>query len=208
MTTLTTTFDTETTTRAPDRNLPQKMGRALWLPMWVMGLMLYVVGMSLAGAHAAAIAAGDSPSRIAELTHLQPAFQFLAFTAMFSAISFAIARILGEFRIGGGAVQEAVGVPVQTLRMPTIAKAFIGLMAMAMMIIVGAVVLHFVVAASIAGGSEYALGHSAQWAIWLQAARRFGMHLYLFAIGLGLAAIIYVLRFQANRITDIAAAKH
>lgn len=74
-----------------------------------------------------------------------------------------------------------------------------------MMIILGAVVLHIVAGVAIAGGSTWALANSEQWSTWLEGARRFGVALYLFAIALGLATIIQVLRFQAVRIREVAA---
>jgi hypothetical protein len=57
----------------------------------------------------------------------------IGFAAVFAAISFAIARILGAFRKGGGDVQEAAGTEVRTLKMPLTAKLFIAVMAMGMM---------------------------------------------------------------------------
>jgi hypothetical protein len=128
---------------------------------------------------------------------------FLGFAAVFSAISFAIARILGEFRVGGGSVQEAAGTEVKTLEMPAIAKAFIIFMMMAMMLILAAVVAHVVVGIGVNNG-DVSLLDSEQWALWLEAARRLGVSLYLFGIGLGLATIITVLRYQSFRIREIA----
>ena len=198
------TFDIETTEHALDRNLPQRVGGKLWKPMLAMALMGFAVGIVLTAVRANAIAQGDSPSTIASLGHFVPAAMFLGFASVFAAISFAIARILGEFRTGGGAVQETAGVPVETLRMPPTAKAFIGLMAMAMMTILAGVVAHIVIGAQVASGSASALADSEQWAIWLEGVRRFGVALYLFAIALGLGTIIHVLRFQAIRIRELA----
>ena len=128
---------------------------------------------------------------------------FFGFAAVFGAISFAIAKILGEFRIGGGSIQEAVGGDVQTLKMPGTAKAFILLMAMAMMIILAAVVGHVVAGVSIGAGDWTAI-QAEQWTIWLEAARRFGTVLYLFAIMLGLVTIAKVIRYQTFRIRQVA----
>lgn len=198
------TFDIETTDHALNRNLPQRVGSKLWKPMLVMALMGFAVGIVLAAVRASAIANGDAVSTIVSLQHFVPAAMFIGFASVFAAISFAIARILGEFRTGGGAVQETAGVPVETLKMPPTAKAFIALMAMAMMIILAGVVAHIVVGAQIASGSASALADSEQWAVWLEGIRRFGVALYLFAIALGLGTIIHVLRFQAIRIRELA----
>ena len=65
--------------------------------------------------------------------------------------------------------------------MPGTAKVFIAVMAMAMMTLIGAVVLHVVVGVAIAGDSGYALSRSTQWSFWLEGARRTGIALYLLA---------------------------
>ncbi len=196
-------FTTETTSHAPDWIMPQKAGRALWLPMFVMALMAFAVGFILAIIRADMISTGDDALQIAAFGHYIPAAMFAGFAAVFAAISFAIAKILGEFRVGGGSVQEAAGGDVKTLKMPGTAKAFIGLMAMAMMVIVGAVVLHVVAGVSIAAGDWSAI-KAEQWTIWLEAARRFGVVLYLFSITFGLVTIAKVIRFQTFRIRQVA----
>jgi hypothetical protein len=198
------TFKTKTTTKAPAEILPQKAGRRLWLPMFVMALMAFAVGIILAFVRADAVSSGNAQD-VAALGQFVSGFMFLGFASVFAAISFAIARILGEFRTGGGRVQEASGSLVKTLTMPGTAKGFLVLMMMATMLILAAVVLHFLVGAAIAGGSAWALANSEQWSIWLEGGRRFGVSLHLFAIALGLATIIQVLRFQAVRIREVAA---
>lgn len=196
-------FRYEVTDRAQGLNLPQRIGKALWLPMLAMALMAFPIGVILSGVRANEIATGGEADTIAALGHFVPAVNFLGFASVFAAISFAIARILGEFRTGGGKVQEAAGRRVETLKMPITAKLFIGLMAMAMMTLVATVVLHFIVGGVIAGGSASALADSEQWAIALEGVRRFGVATYLLAIAFGLSTIITVLRFQAVRIREL-----
>ena len=195
-------FDTETTSKAPDRNAPQKAGRALWAPMLAMALMGFAVCIILTIVRANAIDDGTDPVWIAQLGQYIPAAMFFGFASVFAAISFAIARILGEFRVGGGSVQQASGSQVRTLQMPATAKAFLGLMMMAMMIVLGAVVAHVVVGVVI-GNGDLSPVSTEQWTLWLEAARRFGVSLYLFAIALGLATIITVVRFQSIRIREV-----
>jgi hypothetical protein len=197
-------FDVEVSDRALGYNLPQRLGRALWFPMLVMALMAFPTGVVLGAIRAEAIATGGSGKAIAALGQFTPAANFLGFAAVFAAISFAIARILGAFRVGGGQVQEAARWSVQTLRMPWTAKVFLGVMAMAMMILLGAVALHVIVGSAIANDSAYALAKVPQWSIWLEGARRIGIALYLLAISFGLATIITVLRFQSVRIRELA----
>jgi hypothetical protein len=196
-------FHVEVSDRGLGPNLPQRLGRALWLPMLAMALMAFPAGVTLGAIRAHAIATGGSARTIAELGQFSIAANFLGFASVFAAISFAIARILGAFRIGGGRVQEAAGGPVQTLRMPWTAKVFLGLMAIAMMTLLGAVALHVAIGASIAGNSAYALGHVAQWGFWLEGARRIGIALYLLGIAFGLASIVTVIRFQSVRIGEL-----
>jgi hypothetical protein len=202
MTTTTHEFNTETSKKALDVNLPQRVGGKLWAPAFAMSLAGFVVGMILAIVKATAIADGDAVLA-ASLNNYGIAAMFFGFTMVFTGISFAIARILGEFRVGGGRTQEAAGSEVKTLEMPTTAKAFIGLMAMAMMILMAAVIAHVVVGVQI-NAETMTLVDAEQWDLWLEAARRFAVSLYLFAIALGLGTIIYVIRYQTIRIREIA----
>lgn len=199
----TSSFDTTTTVKAPNRILPQKAGRKLWAPMLAMAGMGFVAAAVLTVARAIEINDLGGASTIAAYGHFVTAAMFVGFATVFAAISFAIARILGEFRVGGGGVQEAAGGEVRTLNMPSTAKAFLGLMMMAMMLILGAVIGHMIVGAQTASGT-ITLVDSEQWAVWLEAARRIGVSLYLFAIVLGLATIVQVLRFQSIRILEVA----
>ncbi len=201
----TATFDVVTTDHGLGYNRPQRMGRRLWLPMFLMALMAFPVAWVLGVVASNTVATAGEPADlvdVARLRHLVPAFGFIGFTAVFSAISFAIARILGAFRKGGGEVQEAIGGGVQTLRMPWTAKVFTAFMAMGMMTVLGAVVLHLVAAAAVDAASvDRALG---EWAAWLEGFRRLGIGMFLVGIVFGLGTIIHVLRFQAIRIRELA----
>ena len=205
MTTATTISDfaVKVTPLAPERNMPQKAGAVLWRPMFAMAVMGFVVAFALAVIRADMISSGDDPTQIAAYGQYVTAAMFFGFASVFSAISFAITTILGQFRVGGGSVQEAAQETVKTLKMPTTAKAFIVLMAMGMMIILAAVVAHVVVGQAITDGSWTAL-KAEQWTIWLEAARRIGVVIYLFAITLGLITIATVIPYQTFRIREIA----
>lgn len=145
-------FDVELSDRSLGFNLPQRAGRLLWAPMLAMALVAFPAAFLLSVVRAGLIEQGGDPVAVAAFGHFVPAAMFLGFASVFAAISFAIARILGTLRQGGGSVQEAAGRTVQSLRMPTTAKAFILLMAMAMMVLLGAVVAHLLVGAAILGG--------------------------------------------------------
>ena len=149
-----TEFNIDISDRALERNLPQKAGTRLWLPMLAMALMAFPLGVILAFVRSNAISTGGDATTIVSLGHFGPAVMFIGFASVFAAISFAIARILGELRVGGGTLQESTGAPVETLKMPATARAFIGLMMIAMMAIIGGVIAHFIVGAQIAGGQS------------------------------------------------------
>ena len=206
MTSSTTTssdFAIDVSTKGLGYNKPQQMGRKLWAPMWVMSIMAFPAALILGIVRANAISSGEPETTIAALGHVTTGVMFIGFTAVFTAVSFAIARILGEFRKGGGEVQELVGSEVRTLKMPPTAKIFILGMAMGMMTLLIASIIHLVVAAQVSSGSLSLAGAETA-AINLEAVRRLGVAVYLLAITFGLATIIRVLRFQAIRIRELA----
>lgn len=198
------TSDVITSDRALGPNVPQRLGQLLWAPMLGMALMAFPAGFALAVYRAALVAPGGSAATDAALGHLVPALMFTGFASVFAAITFAIARILGVLRTGGGDVQETARRRVLTLRMPAIAKLFIALMAMGMMIIVAAVVVHVVIAIGVLNGT-IDLATARAWAEGLEGARRFGASTYLASIALGLGSIFTVLGFQASRIRQLPA---
>ncbi len=199
-----TEFDFEVTDSGPGYNGPQKMGNRLWAPMFAMAIMAFPVALILSFVRASTIADATGPADIedaAQLGHLVAAFGFIGFLGVFSAISFAIARILGRFRKGGGEIQESVGNEVHTLKMPVTAKVFMLFMMMGMMTIGVSVVLHFVAAGSV---GTWSLESVARWGEVLEGFRRFGVAMYLFGIALGLGTITHVLRFQSIRVGQLA----
>ena len=198
-----TTFDVEVSSQGLGYNKPQKMGNRLWAPMFAMAVMAFPVALILGFVRASTVADASTQADIedaAQLGHLIAAFGFIGFLAVFAAISFAVARILGRFRKGGGDIQEATGSKVQTLKMPVTARAFIASMMMGMMVIGAAVVLHFVAASNV---GTWSIESVERWARVLEGFRRFGVGLYLFGIALGLGTIIHVLRFQSIRIRQL-----
>ena len=195
-------FAIEVSDKGLGYNKPQQMGRKLWAPMWVMAIMAFPVAFILGIVRSSAIASGEAESTIAALGHTTTGVMFIGFTAVFTAISFAIARILGEFRRGGGEIQELVGSDVRTLKMPPTVKIFILGMAMATMTLLIASIIHLVVAGQVSSGA-LSLVDAETAAINLEAVRRLGVAVYLVAITFGLATITRVLRFQAIRIREL-----
>lgn len=196
--------------RAPGLNLPQKMGRALWAPMLLMGVMAYPAAVVLGAIRANLVANGTTTSdaaTAAALGQYTTAVMFLGFAFIFAAIIFAIARILGAFRTGGGGVQQASGRRVLTLAMPPTAKAMVGLMMMGMMMLLFAVVVHVIlginVSAAVLSSDAASVTTIQSWSTWIEGVRRLGVAVYLVSIALGLATIVQVLRFQAARIREL-----
>ncbi len=200
--TLSTDFTIDTSTESLGLNKPQQIGGKLWLPMFAMSLMGFAGGIIVAVIRASELSDNGISDTSEALKHLGAGFMFIGFAAVFAAISFAIARILGVFRSGGGEVQETVGTTVHTLKMPISAKVFLGGMMMAMMLILIPVILHFVFAADVSD-TLASIEESEERFIVLEGIRRIGVALYLLAIAFGLATIIKVLRFQAIRIREL-----
>jgi hypothetical protein len=195
-------FDVVTSNQSLGRNMPQAIGRMLWAPMLLMSFMLFGAGFVVGVIRATEIADAGGADTIAQLRHVGSGFMFLGFAALFSSIDFAIAKILGEFRKGGGEVQAATGRVVQTIKMPLTAKLFIVLMAMAMMLTVVLAILHFVFAADVSATAA-SLEDSEQRSIVLEGFRRVGIAMFLLSFLLGLATIVQVLRFQSVRIREL-----
>lgn len=195
----------ETASGPVDMLGPQKMGARLWKPMLALALVSFVVAIILAFVRSGTVGDGDpaDAGTIETLRHLVTGFMFVGFTGVFAAVSFAIARILGVFRVGGGQIQADVTDDVQTMAMPRQGRAFIGLMALGMMTLMIASLLHIIVGVTIPSEAEADLVSSEQWFLALEGARRIGSGLYLLGISLGLATIIQVVRFQAIRIRQL-----
>ncbi|MDA1347380.1 MAG: hypothetical protein O3A47_00695 [Chloroflexi bacterium] len=201
-------FDVSESSRALGLLPPMRLGRKLWAPMLLMAVMAFPVAAVLGIVRASLVADGDSPDTVALLGQLTTAVMFIGFATVLAAIVFAIARILGALRTGGGEIQEAVGGKVVTLNLPGTAKLMIVLMMMAMMGLVFAVIVHivlgFVAADAVNDGNAGRLATISDWSTWMEAVRRLSVAVYLTSVSLGLATIVRVLRFQAARIRELA----
>ena len=176
------------------------------------------IGLGIAQADAAAdLGEGFSAARKADFETLKPltAGTLLVGEALvLSGISFLLATILGALRWGGGEVQESVGGPVKTLKMPWSAWAFLGLMMMG--VIVEAVAFGSLIyvatqahdawtGATAAGipGSVEAFNRSTTWATLANPLREVALGLLLGGIALALYTISNVLGFQFTRIREL-----
>ncbi len=147
-----------------------------------------------------------------------PTFKFLGMGMLLGGVTFLLATILGALRVGGGRVQEALDVEVRIIKPPLTAKLFPMVMMMGMMVLIAAVVVGIITATlaydywnhSIAtaldpstGGLLSDLGTISAVKLWLEPLKFVGLALVLTGIGLALATIVRVLRWQANRLWDL-----
>jgi len=177
----------EIASKAPGEKKVHTMAKRLWLPMLVMGVMGVAAGTVLAFVWA------NAPS--VTIAAWSQGVEFLGEMGMLSAISLLLGTILWAIRTGGGEVQESLGVPVKTLAMPAPAKAFIGFMALGMMIEIAQFVLYLVVASGVR--------NPAAWFAALGPVREFGLGMFLTGITLALVAIATALRFQFGRAVEL-----
>ncbi len=149
-----------------------------------------------------------------------PAFKFLGVGMILAGVTFLLATILGALRTGGGRVQEALGESVHLIKVPMTARLFPMVMMMGLMILIAAVIVGIVDAAitfdywnhSIANELDQAVEGSAllntlstirSIDMWLAPLKFVGMASLLSGIGLALATIVQVLRWQSSRLWDI-----
>ena len=208
------------TDEPPGLTLPQTVGGRLWGPATVMGLLLVATAFALAATRSQMsvdLSEEFTPVRKANLEvlgQLIPGFMFLGLGMIFAGISFAIARILGIFRTGGGVVQQGIGKGIKTPLRPVTVMIFLAGMMMAMMVLVFTFVGHIYAAtqahdawinATSAGiaGNEAALGRAETWGTWLEGLRRFAVGLYLTSIAFGLATIIKAIGFLTMRMREL-----
>jgi len=192
----------------------------MWLPMILMGIM--AVGTSVGLGIAQAKVGSDlgdqfTALRQANFETLKPltaGFLFLGEALLLSGISFLLATILGALRWGGAEVQESVGAPVKTLKMPWSAWVFLGLMMTGLMAaLVAFGTLAFVsaqahsawIGASAAGtpGNVAALDRAAAYAAWANPLREAALGALLTGIVFALYTISNVVGFQFSRIREL-----
>ena len=188
-------FGPASATREAPGPLPiHRMAQLLWAPMLVMGGMLVAIGLVVDFIAAGSVGtAGAATSQFAWAQGLM----FLGETSLLAGISFLLGTILASIRTGGGEVQQSLGLNVKTLRMPSTAKAFVGLMVAGVMVGI-AQFAGYVAIASSSDPADIAAAFA-----WLGPLREFGLGLLLAGIVLALATIAKVLDFQFSRITEI-----
>jgi hypothetical protein len=158
--------------------------------MLAMGVMLVPTGLVLAVIQAGA----DNPADYTTLGAWVQGTQFLGEAMLLAGISFLLGSIMATLRNGGSEVQSSMGLTVKTLKMPLSAKAFIGIMAIGMMVSMAQSVLYIVAAYT---------DDPAAWFAWLGPFRELGLGLLLLGIVMALYTIGTILGFQFNRMRDI-----
>jgi len=183
------------TTTAPKPLLIHRLAGLMWAPMLAMGVMLVYAGLLLSFAAAGNVTA--DPALSSSQRAWVQGVQFLGEGLLLSGVSFLLGTILGAIRAGGGEVQESLGLTVKTLRMPTTAKVFVGLMMLGLMVEI-AQFAGYAYIATVPGTADYAT-----FSTWLGPLRELGLGALLSGIVLALATIARALGFQFARITQI-----
>lgn len=189
-----TDYGAATVTKTAPAPLPiHKMARTMWFPMIVMGPMLVAAGFvtSIVWSNNIGTETGLAASGWTQ------GLQFLGEGLALAGISFLLGSILGSLREGGGAVQQALGLNVATLKMPSTAKAFVVLMAAGLMVSMAQFGLYLYTL------TFDTLAEVTPWWAWLGPFRELGLALLLSGIVLALATIANVLGFQFSRIRSI-----
>lgn len=176
------------TERAPEQLPIHKMAKRMFRPMVGMGLMAVIVGLIISF-----VLAADFPNTGASAW--MQGLQFLGEAMLLSGIAFLLGTILWAIRTAGGEVQESLGVKVYTPKMPVLAKVFVALMMVGLMLGIVQFIGYLVVAG---GGVDVASNFA-----WLGPLRELSLALILSGIALALVAIGNVLGFQFWRIQNL-----
>ncbi len=149
-----------------------------------------------------------------------PAMKFLGLGLLLAGITFLLATILGSLREGGGKVQQALGAEVKILRSPMTARMFPMFMMMGLMILLAALIVSIPTASigytywnhsittelnPAVEGSDllHDLGLVNAIKVWLDPLKFVGMAFLFVGIGLALATIVRVLRWQSDRLWNL-----
>ena len=149
-----------------------------------------------------------------------PGFQLLGVGLILAAITFSLASILGVFRAGGVRLQQAFGREAQSPTPPVTARLFPMLMMMGLMILI----VNLVISAIIGGLAWDVYGHSVAeinaaepgsdllgdlgtvntYKTWLAPLPFIGIAFILVGISFAVHTILQVIRFQGQRVRELA----
>ena len=196
------------------------MANWMWLPMIMMGVMSIAtaIGLGVAQANVGSDLGEEFTAlRQANFETLKPltaGFLFLGEALVLSGIAFLLGTILGALRWGGGEVQESIGAPVKTLKMPLTAKIFLMLMMMGLMtelVAFGTMIFvanqahsAWISATGIdSPGNAAALHRAVTYGAWASPLRLVAVGMILTSIAFALYTISNVLGFQFSRIREL-----
>lgn len=171
----------------------------MWLPAFAMGLMAVAAGV---GAGVVQATSGNA-AHVQQIAAWNPGVLFLGIGFLLSAVTFTLARILGELRDGGTSVQRSLGEHALILKRPWSGYVFPPAMMMGLMTLIGTFVLGFVQAARLDSNPSSA----ADIAAWSGPLRFAGVAMIFTSVVLALVTIVRSLHFQADRLTQIADAR-
>jgi len=150
-----------------------------------------------------------------------PGLQLLGIGFILSAITFSLANILGVFRVGGVQIQQAFGKEPQTLTPPITGMLFPMMMMLGLMILIVNLIIAVIIGAiawdvygnSVAeinatqpGSSLLGdLGTVNSYKVWLEPFKFVGLATILVGISMAVHTILQVIRFQGQRIRELAA---
>jgi len=152
-----------------------------------------------------------------------PGLQLLGIGLILSAITFSLANILGVFRVGGVQIQQAFGKEPQTLTRPITGMLFPMMMMMGLMILIANLIVAVIIGAiawdvygnSVAEINAAAPGSSLlgdqgtvnSFKAWLEPFKFVGLATILVGISVAVHTILQVIRFQGQRIRELAAGR-
>jgi hypothetical protein len=150
-----------------------------------------------------------------------PSFLLLGIGFILAAITFSLANILGVFRVGGVQIQQAFGKEPQTLTPPITAMLFPMFMMIGLMILIVNLIIAGVVGAiawDVYGEPVSAInaaepgstllrdqGTVNTFKTWLEPFKFVGLATILVGISMAVHTILQVIRFQGQRIRELAA---
>lgn len=172
------------------------MAAKMWLPAFAMGLMA-VAGGVVAGV---VQATSGNAAHVQQIAAWNPGLLFLGIGFLLSSVTFTLARILGELRDGGTSVQRSLGEQALILERPWSGFVFPPAMMMGLMTLIATFALGFVQAAWLDSNPSSA----ADIAAWSGPLRFAGVAMIFTSIVFALVTIVKSLRFQSDRLTQIA----
>ncbi len=203
----------------------QTLAVRLQWPMFIMGAMGVMLGLILGIAGGVNLGDFFSPSGVAAdlgrgeaLAQLSGAFMFMGMGLILGAVASTLVNIVRTLRDAGRDVQSSLGAKPLQLVKPWSGKATAPVMAMGVMIEMVTLVMGIVLAVSIGGvdpaaivdpsiastGDLADIGMVRAVGTWLPALRIVGLSMIVASIILALTTIRKIIRFQGDRITEIA----